>query len=390
MIRSFKEDKDIYSFIAAIAFNKTYEECKEFTPTGEYNPEGKARRAEAKSVLLGILYGRSVVTIADQLYSHEPWSDEKKIKTAQYVYDSVLKAFPALHKLMVNSETFVKKYGYVETILGRRRHIPDMQLPEYAFEPLPGYVNPDIDPLDMSTFTDDNGIPQRIQDALYKELKSYKYFGQVTKRIRELAEVDKIKVHSNRYKIQEAQRQIINSIIQGSAADLTKLAMLMVDRDPEWNRLGGRVLVPVHDEIIAEVPIEHWKEGGDRLSQMMCEAASFLPFTIKCDVTTTYRWNGMEYPCRYTEPKSMDDLSEDEIKWVQYHLFEIGYELPVFNEPNGEKPRGDAALGVNGIPSDEFYSYIEDYCNRYKILKDDFVYHIHTKVHTGYFPGEKH
>lgn len=53
MIRSFKENKDIYSFIASIAFNKTYEECKEFTPDGEYNPEGKARRTEAKSVVLG-------------------------------------------------------------------------------------------------------------------------------------------------------------------------------------------------------------------------------------------------------------------------------------------------------------------------------------------------
>ena len=63
MIRSFKENKDIYSFIASIAFNKTYEECLENLPTGEYDedgnpiviyqPDGKARRGEAKSVVLG-------------------------------------------------------------------------------------------------------------------------------------------------------------------------------------------------------------------------------------------------------------------------------------------------------------------------------------------------
>lgn len=63
MIRSFQENKDIYSFIAAIAFGKTYEECLEFMPTGEldeegnpvkvYNPTGKARRSEAKSIVLG-------------------------------------------------------------------------------------------------------------------------------------------------------------------------------------------------------------------------------------------------------------------------------------------------------------------------------------------------
>jgi hypothetical protein len=63
MIQSFKEGKDIYSFIASIAFNKTYEDCLENRPTGEvdengdpiviFQPDGKARRSESKSVLLG-------------------------------------------------------------------------------------------------------------------------------------------------------------------------------------------------------------------------------------------------------------------------------------------------------------------------------------------------
>ena len=158
MIRSFQEGKDIYSFIASIAFNKPYEDCLEFTPDGEYNPEGKARRTESKSVVLGILYGRSTVTIADQLYAKEDWSQDKKIKQAEFVYESVLEAFPALRKLMENSEAFVKKYGYTETILGRRRHIPDLQLPEYEFKPLSGYINPDIDPLDINTLNGDNWI----------------------------------------------------------------------------------------------------------------------------------------------------------------------------------------------------------------------------------------
>ena len=63
MIRSFQEGKDIYSFIAAIAFTKSYEDCLENRPTGQfdengeeikiYQPDGKARRGEAKSVVLG-------------------------------------------------------------------------------------------------------------------------------------------------------------------------------------------------------------------------------------------------------------------------------------------------------------------------------------------------
>lgn len=54
MIQSFKDGKDIYGSIASIAFNVPYEECLEFHPvTGEYQPEGKARRGEAKTIVLG-------------------------------------------------------------------------------------------------------------------------------------------------------------------------------------------------------------------------------------------------------------------------------------------------------------------------------------------------
>lgn len=54
MIQSFKDDRDIYGSIASISFSVPYEECLEFHPeTHEYQPEGKARRTEAKSVLLG-------------------------------------------------------------------------------------------------------------------------------------------------------------------------------------------------------------------------------------------------------------------------------------------------------------------------------------------------
>ena len=57
MIRSFQEGKDIYAFIASLAFGKKYEECMEFNEvTGEYQPDGKARRNEAKTIVLGILY----------------------------------------------------------------------------------------------------------------------------------------------------------------------------------------------------------------------------------------------------------------------------------------------------------------------------------------------
>lgn len=54
MMQSFMEGKDIYATIASLAFNLPYERCLEFHPeTGEYQPDGKARRGEAKTIVLG-------------------------------------------------------------------------------------------------------------------------------------------------------------------------------------------------------------------------------------------------------------------------------------------------------------------------------------------------
>lgn len=337
-----------------------------------------------ESVEYTICYGRSVPSIAEQLFgTNDSMSEEQKVKEAQKVYDSVLNAFPNLRSAMFNAQKSARDRGYVETILGRRRHIPDMQLPEFEFVPLSGYVNPDIDPLDPSTLTNKDKIPKRVVDKLYEEFSGYKYFGQIAKRTRELYEEEHIKVINNRPKITEATRQCLNSIIQGSAAEQTKLAMLMLENNEEWRRIGGRLILPVHDELIAEVPIDNWKKGGELLSKIMCDAASFLPFPSKCDVTTTIRWYGLEYPCPYSKPTSVDTDQEDEVKWIQYHLVDLEYSLPVFKEADGSKPKGDAASGVNGKITDEYKHAIQDYLNRYKLQPDEFINHIENKVIKG-------
>lgn len=384
MITAFKEEKDIYATIASLAFNLPYEQCLEFHPeTHEYQAEGKARRGEAKTIVLGITYGRSVQSVGDQLFGKDKTlTDEEKTAKAQKIYDAVLNAFPNLRQFMLSAQNHAKKYGYVETILGRRRHIPDMQLPEFEFVPMKGYVNPDVDPLDITTLDNLDQIPKRITDELSKEFASYKYFGQIVKRTKELAE-EKIKVINNRQRITDASRKCVNSVIQGSAADETKLAMLLVSNNKRWNEIGARILLPVHDELIAEVPEDNYEEAAELLSSLMCKAADFLPFSSKCDVTITRRWYGLEYPCPYPKPKSLDNLSEDEIKWIQYHLVECEYELPVIQQ-GPDKPRGDAAKGVNGIDSEELRSAINEYKSFYNLTSDEeFINHIYTKVTEG-------
>ena len=384
MQKAFREDRDVYATIASLAFNVPYENCLEFHPeTHEYQPDGKARRGEAKVVLLAICYGVSIPSLSQSLYGNrEDMSDEQKVKAAQNVYDSVLKAFPGLKRLMVSAQASVRKLGYTETILGRRRHLPDMQLPPFEFAAMKNYVNPDIDPLDPTTLQHKSDIPERIVKELTAEFASYKYFGQIARRTRELYDQG-IKVINNTKKIQDATRQVVNSIIQGSAADQTKLAILMLEHNEEWKSIGGRLLVPVHDELIAEVPIENWKRGGELLSEMMCKAASFLPFPSKCDVTTTLRWYGLEYPCKYKKPESIVTDDPEEIKWIQYHLFESEYVLPVYKNEDGSKPRGDAAMGINGKKSDEYEDAIVHYLSRYHVTQEQFIEDIEKRVTFG-------
>ena len=389
MVEGFKKGQDAYAMIASVAFNKPYESCLEFHPeTHEYQPEGKARRTESKSVLLGVLYGRSIPSIAEQLYGHrDDMDDDQKVKAAQKVFDSVMNAFPGLRNLMLSSQERCRKLGYTETILGRRRHLPDMQLPEFEFKPLKGYVNPDVDPLNIDTLKNSSEIPERIVQELEKEFKGYKYFGQIAKRTKQLHEEEHIRVINNRPKINDATRQVVNSIVQGSAADLTKMAILRLENNEDWKRIGGRLLTSVHDELICEAPVEHAEEASRILSDCMCSAADFLPFPINCDVETTFRWYGLDYICNHKKPTDVHTEDPDEIMWIQYHLIESEYILPVFNDENGDKPRGDAAKGVNGKRSPEMEDAIKDYIRRYRIDESRFIDFIEKFVSTGLTPN---
>jgi DNA polymerase I-like protein with 3'-5' exonuclease and polymerase domains len=382
MIQTFKDGRDIYAGIAEKAFGVPYEQCREFGPNGEYQPEGKKRRSNIKSVLLGVLYGRTIQTIADQLYGDDPdLTDEQKYKKGEQVYNAVLFACPGLRNLMNYSQRFAQRYGYVETVLGRRRHIPDMMLPKFEFFPTKNYVNPDVDPMDVKTLQNAEGIPARIQESLLKELTSYRYYGQVYNRIRTLTD-EGIRVVNHSSKIADAERQCVNSRVQGSAADMTKMAMLLIESNQRWKEIGAQVILPVHDELLAEAPLEYAKEAGQLLASLMEQSASFLQFPIKCDVTTTFRWYGIELESfeGWKKPeKFSENLSEDEVKWVQGCLFEIGYDLPVI-KVDGKTPGGDAANGVNGQVTPEYTAAIIDYLGRYHITEDEFVNHIWNKV----------
>ena len=290
MIKAYQEGKDLYAEIAALSFNTTYDNCLEFRPDGTTNPDGKSRRSQAKSILLGVLYGRGVPSIAEQL--------GVSTKKAQAIKDSVFKGFPAIPKFEQDSLDMAYEKGYVTTLWGRKRRLPDLQLPEYEFKWKDG-TPPDDDLLDFGFDENEadvlqvSGVPEDIQNKYIRRLRQA-YFGQKRK-IFEEANKEGIWIVDNGMKIADAQRQCVNARIQGSAADMSKLAMILVGNDERLKELGFRLLIPVHDELIAECPEENVKECSERFAKLMSEAAeSRLTIPIKCDVSITKEWYGEE------------------------------------------------------------------------------------------------
>ena len=284
MYETFMQGKDLYSEIASKAFNKPYEECREFNADGTTNKAGKERRTQAKSILLGVLYGRGEASIGEQLGC----SAEK----AHSIKQSVFTGFPAIEKFEQDSLDMAWELGYVTTVCGRKRRLPDYQLPIYEVQWKDG-AGPTDDILD---FNDDSGresdsVPDEVVDRYTRMLRNARPWDK--RKIYERANKEGYWIIDNSTKIADAERQCVNARIQGSAADLTKLAMIELHNNERLKELGFRLLIPVHDEVIAECPEENMKECAELLAKTMSHAAEeILEMPIKCDVEITRNWYG--------------------------------------------------------------------------------------------------
>ena len=281
---TFMQGKDLYSEIASKSFNVPYEECKEFNPDGTTNKAGKSRRSQAKSILLGVLYGRGEASIAEQLKVTED--------KAKAIKGSVFNAFPVIRQFERDSKEMAYYDGYVTTVCGRKRRLPDMQLDTYEFKWSDGGQTISNDVLDFDS-DDEMPIPESRIKYYLNKLHSCKPWQK--KKVFEEANKEGIWIVDNGKKIADAERQCVNSRIQGSAADLTKLAMIDLHTNKRLKELGFRLLIPVHDEVIAECPREYAKECSELLAQIMSKAAEkILEMPIKCDVTVSKEWYGEE------------------------------------------------------------------------------------------------
>jgi DNA polymerase I-like protein with 3'-5' exonuclease and polymerase domains len=250
-----------------------------------------------------VLYGRGIPSIAEQL--------GKTVKEAQNIYDSVLAKFEGLAKFLEASEDMAREYGYTVTKWGRRRQLKDMRLPYYEF----GYKNgftPDFDPLSDDSSDVSTEVPIEIVEVLTNKLLNcwgYKKREELKERIRQKGYT----IKDNTTYIKRAQRQCVNSRVQGSSADLTKLAQIELYNNEELKKLGFRMLIPVHDEIIAECPEENVKRCSELMSKCMLDAGKDLCVPLSCDVAVFKSWYGKEL-----DPDAYDDMDEDEDEEEDY------------------------------------------------------------------------
>ena len=165
----------------------------------------------------------------------------------------------------------------------------------------------DFNPLFTAQTTIKEEVSQDIKDKYTTQLDKANYYRR--NKLIEQAKEDGIDIIDNHGYIAEAIRQVVNSTIQGSAADMSKRAMILIGQNEELKELGFKMLFPVHDEIIGECPFENRKRCGELLSQLMIQAgAERISVPMKCDVEKFFYWYG---------PDVTDD--DDEITLKQYN-----------------------------------------------------------------------
>lgn len=198
MIHSFQQNEDIHAAMAAHIFNVATDEVT------------KEMRRSAKTVNFGILYGISAFGLADRLQISQ--SDARQLITDYY------RSFPKITEYLNETLEFARKNLYVETLLGRRRYIRDINA--------------------------QNGLLRKA-----------------------------------------AERNAINAPIQGTAADLIKIAMVDIQRALEEENLQSKMILQVHDELVFDVP----KAEIERVEQLVREKMSgSVQLSVPLDVEINY------------------------------------------------------------------------------------------------------
>ena len=166
LLAAFESGEDLHATIAAEIFG---------VKPADVDPE---MRRQIKAMSYGLAYGLSSYGLSAQLDITPP--------AAQELMDKYFQRFGGIRDYLTTVVDQARKVGYTETVMGRRRYLPDL-------------------------------------------------------------------MHDNRQRREVAERMALNAPIQGSAADIIKMAMLKVQSAIEAENLKSRLLLQIHDELILEV-----------------------------------------------------------------------------------------------------------------------------------------
>jgi DNA polymerase I-like protein with 3'-5' exonuclease and polymerase domains len=303
MIQAYKEGKDLYSTIASSVYKNDYWDNMEYRQDGTPNPDGKKRRNACKTLLLGIMYGQGVTAVAESIGS--------SIQEAQSIIDGFYNSFPKVKGWMDETTSFAKKNGYVEDLWGRRRRLPDISLPR--FEISYNNVSKDQSPFNPLLGTADRKQDDKVIASFYKRLEGVKFKKDVDFISQDAAKYG-IKIKNNGGFIAQAERQCVNARIQGGSATMTKIAMNKLFRDEELNKLGFKLLLTVHDELIGECPKENADKVAKRLTSVMktcIDDVSSVPFKCDADVSEHWYYNDYVNTLRQEHKKLSTSLSKE-------------------------------------------------------------------------------
>ena len=202
MINAFLNGEDIHKSTAAKLFDVDSDHVT------------KTQRSQAKTVNFGIIYGQGAFGLAEQTGLSR--TEAKKM------IDAYFETYPRLKEYMNEQVEKARKLGYVETLLGRKRNLKDINSTNFV-----------------------------------------------------------VKGH--------AERNAINAPIQGSAADIIKLAMIKIDAELELQNLETKMLLQVHDELIFESP-ENEIETAQLLIKTKMETAFATKVPLIVEIGTGNNW----------------------------------------------------------------------------------------------------
>ena len=202
MIRAFNNDEDIHREVASKVFDVPFEEVT------------KEQRSRAKAVNFGIVYGITSFGLAKQIGASR--------KQAQEYIDNYMEKYSGIKAFMEESVEMAKQNGYVETLFGRRRNVP--------------------------------------------ELKSSNFM------MREFG-----------------KRVAMNTPIQGTAADIMKIAMNNVYKELKAKNIDAKLILQVHDELLIEASEKDAEETKNILKNCM-ENAMKLKVPLKVELSEAQDW----------------------------------------------------------------------------------------------------